>query len=104
MRDMFFIDSKGDVPGVFSGLCFACFGHESCCCSRLSQAVFQGHALLGVRFSNVFCTCRCSGFSEAVWRTLNVLFLSHRGEIRVDEECCGRDGCPSHPEGHQRWR
>ena len=28
---------------VFSGLCFACFGHESCCCSRLSQAVFQGH-------------------------------------------------------------
>ena len=26
---------------------------------------------------------------------------SHRGEIRVDEERCGRDGCQSHPEGHQ---
>ena len=26
----------------FSGLRFACFGHESCCCLRLSDAVFQG--------------------------------------------------------------
>ena len=26
----------------FSGLRFACFGHESCCCLRLSRAVFQG--------------------------------------------------------------
>ena len=24
-------------------MCFACLGHESCCCSRLSEAVFQGH-------------------------------------------------------------
>ena len=23
---------------LFSGLCFACLGHESCCCSRLSEA------------------------------------------------------------------
>ena len=26
----------------FSGLRFACFGHESCCCLRLSDAAFQG--------------------------------------------------------------
>ena len=26
----------------FSGLRFACFGHESCCCLRLSDAVVQG--------------------------------------------------------------
>ena len=25
---------------LFSGLCFACLGHESCCCSRLSEAAF----------------------------------------------------------------
>ena len=28
--------------GTFSGLCFASLWHESCCCLRLSQAVFQG--------------------------------------------------------------
>ena len=28
--------------GTFSGLCFASLGHESCCCLRLSLAVFQG--------------------------------------------------------------
>ena len=28
--------------GSFSGLCFASLWHESCCCVRLSQAVFQG--------------------------------------------------------------
>ena len=28
--------------GSFSGLCFASLWHESCCCLRLSQAVFQG--------------------------------------------------------------
>ena len=28
--------------GTFSGLCFASLWHESCCCVRLSQAVFQG--------------------------------------------------------------
>ena len=43
VKGLFFMDSKGDVPRVFSGLCFVCFGQESCCCSRLSQAVFQGH-------------------------------------------------------------
>ena len=86
-RDLFFMDSKGDVRqffwlvfrkplarilllfeafasgfprpdggletccflwipkvtfGSFSGLCFASLWHESCCCLRLSQAVFQG--------------------------------------------------------------
>ena len=28
--------------GTFSGLCFASLWHESCCCLRLSLAVFQG--------------------------------------------------------------
>ena len=28
--------------GSFSGLCFASLWRESCCCLRLSQAVFQG--------------------------------------------------------------
>ena len=28
--------------GSFSGLCFASLWYESCCCLRLSQAVFQG--------------------------------------------------------------
>ena len=27
--------------GIFSGCCFAWFGHESCCCSAVSQAVRQ---------------------------------------------------------------
>ena len=53
VRDMFFMDSKGDVLRVFracvlhaSGtnpVAVRSFGHESCCCSRLSQAVLQGH-------------------------------------------------------------
>ena len=33
----FLVGSVGDVSRVFIGLCFACLGHESCCCSRLSQ-------------------------------------------------------------------
>ena len=28
--------------GSFSGLCFASLWHESCCCLRLSETVFQG--------------------------------------------------------------
>ena len=30
----------------FSGLRFACFGHESCCSLRLPDAVFQGQVFL----------------------------------------------------------
>ena len=32
---------------LFSGLCFACLGHEACCRSRLSEASHRG-ILLGV--------------------------------------------------------
>ena len=62
--DMFFMDSKGDVPRVFSGLCSACFDHESCCCSRLSEAVFQGSfprpcvVMFREFFRLVFCMLR----------------------------------------------
>ena len=38
---VFFMDSKGDVKHFF-GARFAWLGHESCCCSNVSKAQFQG--------------------------------------------------------------
>ena len=39
----FSMDSKGNIPPFFH-LCFAWPGPESCCCSNVSEELFQGHA------------------------------------------------------------
>ena len=40
---------------IFSALCFPCLGHESCCCSRLSEA---SHKLLhGIRRCGILVSC-----------------------------------------------
>ena len=47
---------------LFSGLCFACLGHEACCRSRLSEASHRG-ILLGVRSNPA---AACSGVSHGL--------------------------------------
>ena len=48
-RTLFFYGFQRWRSDSFSGSCFACLGHESCCCSRLSEAVLQSHVSRWVR-------------------------------------------------------
>ena len=47
---------------LFSGLCFACLGHEACCRSRLSEASHRG-ILLGVGSNFAWAPSRHHGTS-----------------------------------------
>ena len=58
---------------LFSGLCFACLGHEACCRSRLSEASHKG-ILLGV------------GSNPAAVRAFRV------GSFTAPRHVCGRFG------------
>ena len=57
-RDLFFMDSKGDVKQFF-GMRFAWHGLESCCCSSVSEPASKGLAL-----RHGLESCCCSGVSE----------------------------------------
>ena len=51
---------------LFSGLCFACLGHEACCRSRLSEASHRG-ILLGVGSNPVAVRAFRMGSFTAPW-------------------------------------
>ena len=68
---------------VFSGLCFACLGHESCCWSRLSEA-FYGRAFCLARARLLLAFgcfgpgpkhCFFTGSKGNVWSILSACFL-----------------------------
>ena len=55
--------------GIFSGCCFAWFGHESCCCSAVSQAVRQRLWTLETLPRQAFWK-RCAVFAVGDFSTL----------------------------------
>ena len=58
---------------LFSGLCFACLGHEACCRSRLSEASHRG-ILLGVGSNPVAVT---HGLLHGTMARLRTVWLGH---------------------------
>ena len=54
---------------LFSGLCFACLGHEACCRSRLSEASHRG-ILLGVGSNPAAVRAFRMGSFTAPWHVL----------------------------------
>ena len=62
--------------GIFSGCCFAWFGHESCCCSAVSQAVRQRLWTLETLPRRAFWK-RCAVFAVGDFSVVLFLLLVH---------------------------
>ena len=67
--------------GIFSGLCFASLWHESCCCLRLSEAVFQGQISRWFRSESrraylAICFLRCRRARDLLF------FMDSKGGVR----------------------
>ena len=61
---------------LFSGLCFACLGHEACCRSRLSEASHRG-ILLGVGSNPAAVRAFRMGSFTAPWHVCGRFWLGH---------------------------